>query len=76
MVLYATSEDGVHWEKPSLGRHQFHGSTANNIVMFDKQSPTVIADLAASASERYRMMAWEWRQVRRGYWVGALARRH
>ena len=36
LVLYATSEDGVHLEKPSLGRHQFDGSTANNIVMFDK----------------------------------------
>ena len=37
--------------------------------MFDKHSPTVIADPAAPASERYRMMAWEWRQARRGYCV-------
>ena len=30
---YAESEDGIHWLKPSLGLHEFNGSTANNIVM-------------------------------------------
>jgi hypothetical protein len=69
LILYATSEDGVHWEKPNLGRHPFDGSTDNNIIVFDKHSPTVIVDPAAPTHERYRMMAWEWRQARRGYWV-------
>lgn len=30
---YAESKDGIHWEKPELGLHEFQGSKANNIVM-------------------------------------------
>ena len=30
---YAESDDGIHWRKPELGLYEFHGSTANNIVM-------------------------------------------
>ena len=32
-LLYATSRDGIHWEKPALGLIEFEGSRANNIVM-------------------------------------------
>lgn len=32
-LLYATSVDGVHWEKPALGLIEFGRSRANNIVM-------------------------------------------
>ena len=31
-LCYAESEDGIHWEKPSLGLVPFRGSTENNIV--------------------------------------------
>jgi hypothetical protein len=31
-ICYATSQDGVHWEKPELGLVEFNGSKANNIV--------------------------------------------
>ena len=30
--LYAVSEDGFHWEKPTLGRVEFEGSKDNNIL--------------------------------------------
>lgn len=30
---YAESKDGIHWEKPNLGLHDFQGSKANNIAM-------------------------------------------
>ena len=30
---YAESKDGIHWEKPRLGLHEFQGSKDNNIVM-------------------------------------------
>jgi hypothetical protein len=33
-VCYATSQDGVHWEKPVLGLVEYNGSTQNNIVDF------------------------------------------
>ena len=32
-LLYATSFDGIHWEKPALGLIDFEGSRANNLVM-------------------------------------------
>ena len=32
-ACYAISEDGYHWEKPSLGLVEFQGSKANNILM-------------------------------------------
>lgn len=32
-LLYATSCDGIHWEKPRLGIIDFAGSRQNNIVM-------------------------------------------
>ena len=70
MVLYATSEDGLHWQKPDLGRHRFDGATNNNIVLFDKHSPTLIIDPEEPREdERYRMMAWQWRREQQGYWI-------
>ena len=32
-VCYATSRDGLHWEKPALGLVEFNGSKANNLVL-------------------------------------------
>lgn len=32
-LLYATSEDGIHWVKPELGIVEYHGSKANNIFI-------------------------------------------
>jgi hypothetical protein len=32
-ACYAVSEDGLHWEKPSLGLVPFQGSKANNVLM-------------------------------------------
>ena len=33
LVHYAVSQDGLHWEKPNLGLHQWRGSTDNNIAI-------------------------------------------
>jgi hypothetical protein len=33
-IAYATSRDGIHWEKPDLGLVEFNGSKKNNIVDF------------------------------------------
>ena len=32
LTCYAESEDGIHFERPSLGLFEFEGSTANNII--------------------------------------------
>ena len=31
-VCYATSQDGIHWDKPELGIAELNGSTNNNLV--------------------------------------------
>ena len=59
-LCYAESEDGLHWEKPSLGLVPFRGSTENNIVAphLERQSmqgATVYRDERAPADERYKL---------------------
>ena len=39
VICYATSKDGVNWEKPELGLVEFNGSKKNNIV--DLDAPTL-----------------------------------
>ena len=34
-TLYATSEDGIHWDKPDLGLVEIDGGTRNNVVFFE-----------------------------------------
>jgi hypothetical protein len=34
-VCYATSKDGLNWEKPKLGLFELNGSNQNNLVDFD-----------------------------------------
>jgi hypothetical protein len=38
-VCYATSRDGIVWEKPSLGLVEFNGSKKNNIVELQPPKP-------------------------------------
>ncbi len=33
LTCYATSTDGVQWERPTLGRYEWQGSTQNNIAL-------------------------------------------
>lgn len=43
-LLYATSADGITWDKPALGVHDYEGSRSNNIVALKLHSPSVIED--------------------------------
>ncbi|MCH8046844.1 MAG: serine hydrolase [Planctomycetes bacterium] len=43
-LLYATSKDGIHWEKPQLGIVEFHRSKKNNIVCRGLGGSGVIKD--------------------------------
>lgn len=55
-VLYATSQDGLRWERPALGLYSFQGSKENNIV-FDLHSPSVLLDARESDSaKRYKLL--------------------
>ena len=52
---YATSPDGLTWDKPQLGLHEYRGSTANNIVV-NGYGP-VLKDLAEpDPAKRYKMI--------------------
>ncbi|MBA4017653.1 MAG: hypothetical protein C0483_10810 [Pirellula sp.] len=65
-VLYATSRDGLAWERPALGLHEFQGSQANNIV-FDFHSPSVLVDPSdPDAARRYKMLG----SISGGYYSG------
>ncbi|MBN2377450.1 MAG: hypothetical protein JXD22_13695 [Sedimentisphaerales bacterium] len=64
-VLYATSSDGVCWDKPNLGLFSFDGSTDNNIILVcngyhDLYCPSVILDANAADPDRlYKMIYWD-----------------
>ncbi len=56
-LCYAESKDGIHWEKPSLGIHEWRGSRANNIVLrVSYETATVFIDPKAPGGERYRLL--------------------
>ena len=45
-ICYATSKDGIHWEKPDLGLVEYNGSQRNNIVWRGPHGAGVIKDLS------------------------------
>ena len=55
-VCYATSKDGIKWEKPELGIVEFDGSKKNNLVIRGPHGAGVFKDLQESDPEkRYKM---------------------
>lgn len=55
-VLYATSKDGITWDRPALGLHEFQGTKANNII-YDFHSPSVLLDAGETdPARRYKML--------------------
>ena len=65
-VLYATSQDGRHWERPSLGEYTFKGCRNNNII-FDLHSPSVVFRNEAGGFEKSYVMLGV--RSRQGYWA-------
>jgi hypothetical protein len=57
-LLYATSKDGIAWEKPPLGLHAFGGTKATNIVARDCPNVGVFKDLHdTDPARRYKMVS-------------------
>lgn len=55
-VLFATSKDGLAWDRPALGLHEFQGSKENNII-YDFHSPSVLLDARdPEPARRYKML--------------------
>lgn len=72
-VMLARSQDGFSWNKPKLNCVEWHGSTANNIVLWpthDLDSPSVIFE-AQDKEAPYKMVSFQvdhshsgWRETR------------
>ena len=56
-VAYATSKDGLRWEKPILGLVEANGSTENNMVISFKHNfvYSIIKDRSDIPARRYKM---------------------
>jgi hypothetical protein len=63
LVGYATSLDGVHWEKPILNQLSFEGSTENNLVKIGIDNPEGISILFdpydPDLARRYKAFFWD-----------------
>jgi hypothetical protein len=57
-LCYATSRDGLKWERPDLGIVSFDGSSRNNILMRGVHGASVIYDVDANnPGEKYKLLA-------------------
>ena len=59
VVCYAESRDGIRWERPSLGLHEYEGSRDNNIILTESPishnfSPFLDVRPGVPAEERFK----------------------
>jgi hypothetical protein len=52
----ATSSDGMHWERPSLGLKTFQGNKNNNILPVEAVEAAVFLDPQAPSEKRFRLI--------------------
>jgi hypothetical protein len=55
-LCYATSKDGLNWEKKSLGLYELDGNRENNIVFSGRIGATVFIDPTAEPDKKYKMI--------------------
>lgn len=60
-LCYATSADGVHWDKPELDLVEYEGSRANNIVLRGVNWTHCILkeDVECEPERRYKLLYWD-----------------
>ncbi|NUM55602.1 MAG: hypothetical protein HUU46_18305 [Candidatus Hydrogenedentes bacterium] len=63
LLSYATSKDGIVWEKPVLNLVDFEGSTANNMIAPDLYNPEGFSVLyepnESDPQRRYKAFYWD-----------------
>ena len=63
LVGYATSKDGIHWEKPNLGVLDFNGSKDNSLVNMGRDNTEGVSVLYEpddpDPDRRYKAIYWE-----------------
>ena len=56
-ICYATSKDGIRWEKPELGLVEYEGSKANNLVWRGPHGAGIFKDSSElNPARRYKMI--------------------
>ena len=57
-AAYATSKDGIHWEKPIMNMVEINGSKENNYIIerMESLSNTIMIDPSDIAARRYKMI--------------------
>jgi len=69
-VYYATSTDGIHWDKPLIGTVETAKYAKHNVVADGIILPSVIKDPAdADPARRYKMIGWNQKTHRYATWV-------
>jgi len=56
-LCYATSTDGLRWDRPSLGVVEFRGSRDNNIVLAGASEGAVFLDPVAPPHQRFKTLS-------------------
>jgi len=51
-LAYATSQDGIHWDRPNLGQVEFEGSRQNNILDVPYTGCVIFTDPSEVIAER------------------------
>ena len=70
-LLYATSKDGLHWNKPALGIYPYEGAKTNNITFKGFACPSVLLDRRETdPAKRYKMVG---SRVTNGYFSACSA---
>ena len=59
LLCYATSRDGIHWEKPNLGKVEFNGSKNNNILPRGSMVPLFLDRREPDPAKRYKTITSE-----------------
>jgi hypothetical protein len=67
-LCYATSSDGIHWTRPSLGIVEYEGSKENNIVLASVGS--VFLDPSASDEKRFKLICGRGKYTYVSYYDG------
>jgi len=58
-TCYATSADGIHWEKPLVGTLQAHDGSRHNAILYATHLPSVTKDPnERDPSRRYKMICY------------------
>jgi hypothetical protein len=65
VLCYATSKDGIHWDRPELGLHEVMGTRQNNVVVnddhhngLDHWESTLKDPLETNPRRRYKALGW------------------